>query len=314
MTLLSILLVLLLEQARPMVEREALFAALARYAGFLERQFNDGQYLHGIIAWALGLLPLVIVLAGLQLLLSAWQPMLAFVLNIAVLYVAVGFRQSSHYFTDIHLALRLGELERARQLLAEWRRQGGERLSSEEVARLAIEEALVAAHRNVCAPLVWFVLLGPAGAMLYRLALFFDRRWGERNDAEFAAFGEFSRRAFALIDWLPLRLTAAAFAVVGDFEDAVYCWRTQASRWPDRSSGILLASGAGAMGVRLGQPVAAEVEAELAAGDLQDRPELGLGDAADADYMQSTIGLVWRTLVLGLLLLALLWVASWVGR
>jgi adenosylcobinamide-phosphate synthase len=40
---------------------------------------------------------------------------------------------------------------------------------------------------------------------------------------------------------------------------------------------------------------------------------LGLGDEADADFMQSTIGLLWRTLVMCLLLLALLWVASWVG-
>jgi adenosylcobinamide-phosphate synthase len=47
---------------------------------------------------------------------------------------------------------------------------------------------------------------------------------------------------------------------------------------------------------------------------LVERPELGLGDEADPDFMQSTIGLVWRTLVVALLLLALLGVAGWVGR
>jgi adenosylcobinamide-phosphate synthase len=314
MTLFSILAVLLLEQARPLTNRNALFAPLVRYSGFLEKQFNDGQVLHGGIAWALGVLPLVFVVIALQLLLWYLQPALAFVLNIAVLYAVVGFREFSHYFTDIHLALRMGELARARQLLAEWRQQSGDRLSSEEVARLAIEEALVIAHRCVCAPLMWFVLLGPAGAMLYRLALFFETQWGARDDAEFVCFGEFSRRAFALLNWLPMRLTAAAFAVVGDFEDAVYCWRTQGSRWPDRSSGILLASGAGALGVRLGQPITGEVDAEIAGGIVRDRPELGLGDAADADFMQSTIGLVWRTMVLGILLLVLIWLANWVGH
>jgi adenosylcobinamide-phosphate synthase len=314
MTLFSILLVLLLEQARPLAERRALFAPLLRYAGFLEKQFNDGQFLHGAIAWALGVLPLVFLLIALQGLLWYLQPLLALIVNIAVLYFVVGFREFSHYFTDIHLALRMGELVRARQLLAEWRKQAADRLSSEEVARLAIEEALVTAHRCVCAPLMWFVVLGPAGAMLYRLSLFFETHWGARDDPEFAAFGEFSRRAFAAINWVPLRLTAAAFAVVGDFEDAVYCWRTQGSLWPDRSSGILLASGAGALGVRLGQPLTEDVAAEIAGGAVRDRPELGLGDEADADYMQSTIGLVWRTLVLGLLLLALLWVAGWVGH
>jgi adenosylcobinamide-phosphate synthase len=177
------------------------------------------------------------------------------------------------------------------------------RLRSEEVARLAIEEALLSSHRHVFAPLFWFFLVGPAGALLYRLARFFCYSWAAAGEGD---FGEFARRAFAAIDWLPVRLTAAAFAVVGDFEDAVFCWRSQAGRWPESASGILLATGAGALGVRLGMP--------LGNGDVAGRPELGVGDEADADFMQSTIGLVWRTLVVALLLLTLLGVAGWVGR
>ena len=37
------------------------------------------------------------------------------------------------------------------------------------------------------------------------------------------------------------------------------------------------------------------------------------GEDADADFLQSTIGLVWRTLVLGLLVVTLLWLGSLVG-
>ena len=48
-------------------------------------------------------------------------------------------------------------------------------------------------------------------------------------------------------------------------------------------------------------------------GAIGDRPELGLGEDADPDFMQSTIGLVWRSLVLGLAVLALIWVSGWVG-
>jgi hypothetical protein len=91
--------------------------------------------------------------------------------------------------------------------------------------------------------------------LFYRLAHGMDELWGGRSEIEFGEFGAFSRQAFDLIDWLPVRVTAASFAVVGDFEDAVHCWRTQAVRWPEAGSGILLASGAGALGVRLGMPV-----------------------------------------------------------
>ena len=76
--------------------------------------------------------------------------------------------------------------------------------------------------------------------------------------------------------------------------------------WDNAEEGILLSSGAGALGVRLGLPVQDAIT-------VIDRPELGLGDDADADLMQSTVGLVWRTLLLCLLVMALISIASWVS-
>jgi cobalamin biosynthesis protein CobD/CbiB len=105
-----------------------------------------------------------------------------------------------------------------------------------------------------------------------------------------------------VLEWPAVRLTAAAFAVVGDFEDAIYCWRTQAAAWPDPHLGIVLAAGAGALGVKLGMPLT-ELEG------LQPRPELGLGEAADAPFLDSTVGLLWRALVLWVFVLIILTVA-----
>lgn len=305
MTLFAIILALAIDQAKPL-PAVRIEAWLRNYGHFLEGRFNAGEHHHGLAAWLTGVAAPAAVLLVVQVLLGfLGHPLLSLALGVGVLYLTTGFRQFSHFFTDIHLALRMGELDRARQLLTAWRGSGSDHLGSSEVARLAIEEALASSHRHVFAPLFWFVLLGPAGALLYRLAASFQAQWGARRDPEFGDFGAFAAQAFAIVDWLPVRATAVAFAVVGDFEDAIYCWRNQAQRWPDRSAGILLASGAGALGVRLGMPVREE-------GDMADRPELGLGDDADADFMQSTVGLVWRTLVMALLVLALLWVAGWV--
>ncbi|MDO8787816.1 MAG: CobD/CbiB family protein [Sulfuritalea sp.] len=310
MTLLSIVIALILEQLHALSVQRVVRAPLARMAALLEDKFNDGGRAHGAIAWWLGAALPAALVSLLYGLLMHVQPLLAFLLGIGVLYLTMGFRQFSHFFTNIHLALRLGEVEQARQVLAQWRGRAGDRLTASEIARLAIEQALVSSHRQVFGPLLWFVVLGPAGALLYGIAHTLDELWGQRGEMEFGEFGQFAHQAFALIDWLPLRVTAASFAVVGDFEDAVHCWRTQADRWPDGSSGILLASGAGALGVRLGMPVH-DVIQEM--GEVGDRPELGLGEDADPDFMQSTIGLVWRTLVLGLAVLILVWVSGWVG-
>jgi len=126
------------------------------------------------------------------------------------------------------------------------------------------------------------------------MAAFLQRRWAGKGD-----FGGFAQLAQRALEWPAARLTAAAFAVVGDFEDAIYCWRTQAAAWPDPNLGIVLAAGAGALGVKLGMPLT-EVEG------LQARPELGLGEAADAPLLDSTVGLLWRALVLWVFVLVIL--------
>lgn len=307
MSLLSLIAVFLLEQLRPLSYQRLVAAPLSDLADFAESRCNAGGYRHGVFAWCAAVLVPVVLVGILYWTLYAANPMLAWGLNVVVLYLTMGFRQFSHHFTEIQLALRQGDLERARQQLAEWQGRDASNLGSGDIARLAIEEALAASHRHVFAVLLWFVLLpGPCGALLYRLAAVFAERWARGAAGPGGDFFKFSQRVFGIIDWLPLRTTAVAFAIVGDFEDAVHCWRTQASRWADHSLGIVLASGAGALGVLLGQPV-------MESGEVTDRSELGLGDPADVDFMQSAVGLVWRAIVLWMLLLFLLGLASLVG-
>lgn len=307
MTLLAAILALVIEQFRPLPVQQWVNAPLTQFFGFLDRQFNDGQYRHGMIAWVIGVGVPTAIVALLHGWLASKLPLAAAAFTMLVLYLTMGFRQFSHHFTEIGAALRDGDMDRARSLLAEWRGIRRDRLSSNEIARLSLERALVASHRHVFAPLLCFAFLGPAGAVLYRLALFAREYWKEDSASDKAPrFGTLAQRAFRIIDWVPVRLTATGFAVTGDFEDAIFCWRTQAAGWLDAESGILLASGAGALGVKLGSPIPDGV-------GVEDRPELGMGDDADADFMQSAVGLVWRTLLLCLLVMALMWMASLVG-
>lgn len=303
MSLVSLIAALLLEQLYPLAAQKPLRTWLNSYVIFFQHHFNAGEVKHGKIAW---LIAVLVPLAGSAVsywLLRGIHPLFAWAFCVLVLYLTMGFRQFSHYFTDIQRALQANDVERARILLSEWRGVPCHELNAEEVARVTIEEALLASHHHVFGVIVWFVItmllgLGPSGAVLYRLALLLNARWGNRQDIEFGAFGVFARKAYRFMEWLPLRLTAITFAIVGDFEDTVYCWRTQAAGWPDPEAGIVLASGAGALGVRLGQPIPQ-------GGLPLDRPELGMGDEADADFMQSAIGLVWRALVFWMALLLL---------
>lgn len=313
MSLTALIAALLLEQFHPLSSRKYLHGWLSGYVQFFQHHFNAGERRHGKIAWLLAVLPLLAGTVGLYLLLHYVHPIIAWAFNVLVLYLTMGFRQFSHYFTGIHQALRDGDLDKARGLLSRWRNIPAHELNAGEVARLTIEEALLASHRNVFGVIVWFVLFsmlglgGAAGALLYRMGQFLHARWSGKDEIEPDEFGGFARRASHLLEWLPIRLTAATFAIVGDFEDTAYCWRTQAASWPDPEAGILLASGAGALGVRLGMPIPQ-------GGLPLDRPEMGIGDEADADFLQSTIGLMWRSVVFWLILLLLVSLATLVGN
>jgi adenosylcobinamide-phosphate synthase len=330
MSLFALITALLLEQLHPLSARKYLYGWLSGYARYFQHNFNAGEHRHGRIAWLLAVLPLVTGAAIAYRLLYQAQPVLAWAFNVLVLYLTMGFRQFSHYFTDIHLALRAGRLDEARGLLSRWRGWPAQEFGAEQVARVTIEQALIASQRNVFGVIVWFVLFsvlglgGAAGALLYRLGQFLRTHWriedsiigrsslparyreADRGESEQGEFGEFARQTFHVLEWLPIRLTAMTFAIAGNFEDAVHCWRTQAASWPDPEAGILLASGAGALGVRLGMPLPQD-------GMLEDRPELGVGDDADADFMQSAVGLVWRSVVFWLVLLLLLTLTSLLG-
>ncbi len=307
MSLLSLLTVVLIDYFRPLPYRRVVHAPLSRLADFLESRLNAGEQQQGMLAWFIGVGGLVAVVAGITTLLSAISPLLVWLWNVVVLYMTMGTRRFSEVCNAVLLALRAGDPTRAAGLLAAWRGGAAESPLPSEIARLTIEEALAASHRHLFAVLVCFLILpGACGAVMYRASACFADTWGKRPNTEYGEFGSFARRSFAIIDWLPARLTAAAFAIVGDFEDAVYCWRSQTDKFPADGLGIVLASGAGALGVCLDIPV-------NRADGITERVAVGIGNEADVDLIESAVGLVWRALVLWVLLLLLLGLAGLVG-
>lgn len=284
----------------------------------LERKLNGGTRQHGVIAVLAAVAPPVLVSAAVFWVADAVHPAIGLVVNVIVLYCLMGFRRFSHALSAIVAAVAANDIQAARRALAAWR--GGSSaadLSSGEIARLAIERGLVDAYRQVFGVIFWFVVLpGPAGAVLYRAAVLLAEEWrgpvaGVEPTPLVQSRAEFGVPASALLkalDWLPVRLTALSFAVVGDFEDAVACWRTQASRWAAQEGGltigVLLAAGGGALGVQLGGML------PTLSGDPDVRPELGMGDPVEPDVLPSAVALVWRALVLWLLVILLVTLAN----
>ncbi len=326
MSFFAILLALLIEQARPLARSNPIHEGLRAWALSARRNFDAGSLSHGWITWTLAVAvpPLMALVVYWALLHWVGWP-LALVWNVAVLYVTLGFRQYSHHFTAIRDALEEGDVQRARQALAHWKQVEVDQLPRSEIVRHVIEYSVIAAHRHVFGVLAWFagfaaLGLGPSGAVLYRMAEFAARHWGagvplpEHPPSQ--SLVQAAERAWTVIDWLPARLTALCFAVVGSFEDAIEGWRFHAQRFPGDNDGVVLAATAGAIGVRLGGVALrgrgaadAGFEAGGALGDSDATP----GQEPQAAHLRSVVGLVWRSVVVWMLLLALLTLARLLG-
>lgn len=312
MSFLAVLFALMLEQARPLTDHNWVHASMRGWVRWVKKSLDAGQHHHGLLVWTMAVAFPALVVAGVHIALWSYSVVLTFAWTVAVLYVTLGFRQFSHHFTEIRGALERGDELAARQALAAWRWVPVEAVSPSDLLRQAIEYSVLAVHRHVLGVLVCFVVfwvlgLGPAGAVLFRLADYMASsnaaRQGRLAGADELMPSESVRvvtaRAWQWVNHVPARASAIAFAIVGNFEEAVANWRTIGTTSRDANDVVVLAAAAGALNLSLASDVVTEASTTARS------PELA--------HLASLVGLVWRSVVLWMLFLALLTLAHSVG-
>ena len=124
---------------------------------------------------------------------------------------------------------------------------------------LAVEEAVLAqANNRMFGVIFWFMVLGPSGAWLFRVADLMRRRAvfetvrlraeGLPNPAYLHAV----QSVYGALAWMPARLLALSYAMAGSFEDAMSDWRGYYDTCSDKffhvNDEILACAGRGAIG------------------------------------------------------------------
>lgn len=161
---------------------------------------------------------------------------------------------------------------------------------STSLSRAAIEVISIAGHERVLGVIFWFVVLGPTGALLFRMICLL-REYSRREEPH-SGFTGAVEVAYGMIGWPSSRLAALGYALVGSFADAIYGWRDAAA------SGtlvldyrrILAASGLGAL----------QIDNDA----LDDR-------SVSLLQVRAALAMVWRTVILAFVLVALATFGSW---
>lgn len=299
-TLLTIvLLAFVLDRLAPERGGFRLWAWYGDWAESIEQRFNGGLRRQGVYAVILAIAPVAVAVLLAAFVLHQIAGVLGFLFAVAVLYLCVDLQRLGSSAQAVANALDQGDVREAAARLKDLTGKDTVETTVAGVAHATVEAILKQANSLVMAPVFWFLVIGPIGALLQRLASVLDRMWGHRT-ARFAEFGWAAARLDDLITWVPARITAFSYAVMGSFEDALYCWRRRAGMWSDIGSGPLLTTGLGALRLETCEEPAEE--------DAYGNAALNPATLPDANDVRRALALVWRVLlfwlVIGLLMVA----------
>lgn len=280
------------------------FGSMAAWA---ERWLNrhPAQPARSILLGSAGLLivivPLLVAVELLRWMLGSWEYTL---MQAVVLYFALSIRGLTEHGRSVSDALHGGDHEGARVQVGRIVSRDAAALDDNGIAIAATESMLENGADAVFASLFWFLVAGVPGVLLHRLVNTLDAMWGYRND-RYRYFGRAAARLDDVLNWVPARLTALTYCLLGDARGGLRCWRAQAPAWDSPNAGPVMAAGAGALGVVLGGP------APYASG-IKQRPTLGEGKPASAATIDGAIQLVHRGVWLWLSLLAVAAMVGWI--
>jgi adenosylcobinamide-phosphate synthase len=258
-----------------------------RMAHYLEKRLNrrSGQAMRitGSLAVLLLVTPLALAAHGL----SGW---LGPLFDILLLYLAIGANSLAGHARAVAEALQLPDPDAARERVGMIVSRDTQDMSHTAIVSATLESVLENGADAIFAALFWFLLAGAPGVVVYRLVNTLDAMWGYRTP-RFLDFGWSAARLDDLLNWLPARLTALAYAVVGDWRGSIRCWREQAGALDSPNAGVVMTAGAGALGVILGGPC-------CYAGLVKNKPYFGTGVVPVTGDIYRAIDLVQKSLLL----------------
>lgn len=223
---------------------------------------------------------------------------LELMLTLLLVTIAIGARSLAEHAKEVADALNSQDLEAARTKVGYIVSRDTTKMDETAVSRAAVESVLENGNDAIFAAIFWFAIAGLPAVVAYRLFNTLDAMWGYRTE-RFYHFGWAAARLDDLLNWIPARLTALSYALLGRTSNALRCWKLQASLCESPNAGPVMAAGAGALGCRLGGGAWYH-------GSWMERPQLGEGDVPKAIDIQRAISLIDRSIFLWLVMIMII--------
>lgn len=289
MTLISALLGIAADRLLPHLHEYRRYEPFLAYVDWVRERFVGPAWDH-----LGGVLLLLLPLWGSIALLQNWSGdwlfgLIGLLFHVAVLVYCLGPRDLAGDVDSYREACAAGDASLQKRAAALLLHSAEVPDDSAQCAQEVGTAVLVEANDRLFAVLFWFALLGPLGAVVYRSAAVLYQQRRERGE-----FGDSVAWLNAILIWLPARLLALGYALSGHFDAAVEGWRHAHQSRPQGSEGslqVLAMTGSGALGGDGG----------------------ALSQERSVRRVTVAMRLVWRTLGIWLVVIALLTLAGWAG-
>lgn len=288
MSLISILISLAIESYWEKVDSLRQYDWFETYCNWINGKLAGQPFMESPIGVLTVVLPvtLAVWLVGYMFGGTLW--LFGFVIGIAILVYCLGPRSLARDVQAYLEAAEAGDHETARQYAANILDRPADE-KEKELAQAVKEAILIQSNDRLIGVMFWFALLGPVGAVLYRVSNLLKGK----TAFEAGGFASAAKDLFWVMNWLPTRISIIGYALAGNFIDTISYWRSISDFWIRESTDLLVASGLGA----LRQDLRADLDQHT-----DEYFTLGVSHA---------LSLVKRTVVVFLTILALMTLTGW---
>ena len=231
MNLVAILIALSIERFAPSIDEVRHYSWLQKIVSFSVKHSKLFCFGGGVLGLLLILLIPVLVVALLQDRIAEWNSLFYVLFCIAVLVYSFGPANLERQLRKYISASEEGDVEATKRyalpIIGHGKVRDDDMLSWH---RAVLDSVLVENNERLLGVIFWFVVLGPVGAIFFRLSSVLREDLLKEGDS-LQSVAESARVLHGILAWVPARLTALAYALAGSFIDVVECWRKNKTEW-----------------------------------------------------------------------------------
>jgi len=238
-----------------------------RWANYVENKLYAKNTTDRQQKWR-GLCALLLVSSPLLIIFTILTQQTAY-LNPIIVYLCIAPKSLIQHTLNVYHPLKLKQLDKARFAISRIVSRETTQMSPLEIRKATIETTLENGADAIFSPIFWFIIAGPLGVIFYRMSNTLDAMWGYKN-SHFIHFGYAAAKLDDILNWIPARLTALSYLILGHSKNAWHCYQQQSPYCESPNAGVVMSTGAGALNTQLGGPA-------IYHGKLKNKVILGCG-------------------------------------